>query len=167
MALVGRTGGQPGGEALGVQRFLGNGGKGTVTLTNPGNLSRLSVVLVNADTKHGAFSRARGDYVFRRDNQIFYAHASTDFTAPQVKGGTAARKKVTVTFTEPVLGVSGKSLKIAGVSARVKFTQGARKATIIPRRPFKSGHRYRVKLSSAITDLTVNRLRAVTLTFKG
>jgi hypothetical protein len=167
VALVGLTGGSPGGTAVQVERFLGKGGGSVVTLANPGGLTRLSAVLINADTKHGRFSNALGDYPFRRDKQLFYAHASTDFTAPTVKGGTIASRRVTVTFSEPVLGVSGRSLKIAGVSGKVKFKQAGRKATILPRRPLKPGRRYRVKLTSAITDLTLNRLHAVTLTSKG
>jgi hypothetical protein len=167
VALIGRTGGQTGGTLVGVERYLGNGGKGIVTLSNPGNLTRLSAVLINADTKHGGFSQALGDYRYKRDNQGFYAHASTDFTAPRVKAGTASARKVTIKFSEPVLGVSARSLKIAGVSAKVKFKQGSSKATILPRRPLKAGHRYRVVLTSAITDLTLNKLRPVTLSFKG
>jgi hypothetical protein len=164
-ALVGRTGGSPGGTAVGVERFLGKGGRTTVTLTNPGGLSRLSAVLINADTKHRGFSGTLGDYPFKRNNQRFYAHVSTDFTAPTVKSGTVAPGRVTLTFSEPVLGVSGRSLKIAGVSGTVKFTPGSRKATITLHRPLRSGRRYHVKLSSAITDLTLNKLHPVTLTF--
>jgi hypothetical protein len=167
LALVGRTGGQPGGTLLTAQRFLGNGGRGVVTLQNPGDLTRLSAVVVNADTKHGHFSQTLGDYPFRRDHQRFYAHVSTDFTAPHVKGGTAGPHQVTVNFSEPVLGVSAHSLRIAGVSAKVKFKPGTRKATIVPRHAFKSGRRYHVVLTSAITDLTLNRLHPVELTFKG
>ncbi|MEA2470942.1 MAG: hypothetical protein QOE38_1941, partial [Thermoleophilaceae bacterium] len=156
VALVGLTGGSPGGTLVEVEHFLGKGGNGTVTLENPGNLTRLSAVLVNADTKHGAFSQVLGDYPYRRNNQVIYTHASTDFTAPRVKGGTTAPRKVTLTFSEPVLGVSGHSLKIAGVSGKVKFTPGSRTATFVPRQALKAGRRYRVKLSSAITDLTLN-----------
>jgi hypothetical protein len=167
LALVGRSGGQPGGTLLTVQRYLGNGGRAVVTLPNPGDLTRLSAVLVNADTKHGGFSQSLGDYRFKRNNQSFYAHASTDFKAPQVKDGTATAHKVTVNFSERVLGVSTRSLKIAGVSAKVKFKQGTRKATIVPRRALKAGRRYRVVATSAITDLTLNKLHTVELTFKG
>jgi hypothetical protein len=166
LALVGRTGGQPGGTLLGVQRFLGNGGKGVVTLANPGDLSRLSAVVVNADTKHGSFSQTLGDWRFKRDNQSFYAHVSTDFTAPRVKDGTTGVRKVTINFSERVLGVSARSLRIAGVSAKVKFTPGARKATIVPRHALRSGRSYHVVLTSAITDLTLNKLHAVALSFK-
>ena len=167
VALVGRSGGATGGTAVGIGRFLGNGGKGVVTLANPGNLTRLDAVLVNADTKHGGFSQTLGDYRFKRNGQRFYAHASTDFKAPQVKGGSATAQRVTVNFSEPVLGVTARSLKISGVSAKVKFKQGSRTATIVPRHALKSGRNYRVVVTSAITDLTLNKLHAAELTLRG
>jgi hypothetical protein len=37
----------------------------------------------------------------------------------------------------------------------------------VPRHALKSGRRYHVVLTSAITDLTLNRLHAVSLSFKG
>jgi hypothetical protein len=123
-------------------------------------------VVVNADTKHGSFSQTLGDWRFKRDNQSFYAHVSTDFTAPRVKDGTTGVRKVTINFSERVLGVSARSLRIAGVSAKVKFTPGARKATIVPRHALRSGRSYHVVLTSAITDLTLNKLHAVALSFK-
>jgi hypothetical protein len=165
VALVGLTGGSPGGTLVRTERIMPNGGKATITFDNPGNLSRLSAVLVNADVKNGGRDDL-GDYSFKRDNQLYYAHASTDFKAPTVKGGTATRHKLAVTFSEKVLGVTSKSLKISGVSAKLKFTPGSKKATLTPRAAFKSGRRYTVKFTSAITDLTFNKLKAITLTFK-
>jgi hypothetical protein len=167
LALVGRSGGSPGGTAVGIERFLGKGGRSVVTLANPGDLSRLNAVLVNADTKHSSFSQALGDYPFKRNNQVFYAHVSTDFSAPKVKGGTASARSVTLNFSEPVLGVSAHSLKITGVRAKVKFKPGSRKATIVPRHALRSGHKYRVVLTSAISDLTLNKLHPVALSFNG
>src|SRR3954452_7838868 len=79
VALVGRSGGGTGGTLVGAERYLGKGGNGVVTLANPGNLTRLSAVLVNASTKHGGFSEALRDYRWKGDNRAFYAHASTDF----------------------------------------------------------------------------------------
>ena len=77
-----------------------------------------------------------------------------------------ATRRVEINFTEPVLGVSSRSMKIAGVRGKLKFKQASRKATILPRRPLKAGRRYRIVLSSAITDLTLNKLRPIALTFK-
>ena len=129
LALVGLSDG----SLVEAEQKLPSGGHGVVTFANPGNLSRLTAVLVNSDVKHGSFSRTLQDYPFRRDKQRFYAHASTDFTAPRITGRAASAKKVTVTFSEPVLGVSSRSLKLAGASARRKFKAGTRTATLVPR----------------------------------
>jgi hypothetical protein len=167
LALVGRTGGVPGGTQVTALKRLPRGGPGTVTFDNPGNLSRLSAVLVNSDVKHGAFDSDLGDWLFTRDHQRFYAHASTDFTPPRarVRGG----QRVTATFSEPVLGVSRSSFRLLGpggraVRARLKFRSGTRKATLTPVAVLRRG-RYHVRLTSAITDLTLNRLPARTWGF--
>jgi hypothetical protein len=159
LALVGRTGGSPGGTLIEVEKRLPNGGKGQVTFTNPGNLTRLTAVLINSDVKHGSYSQALQDYRFKRDNQVFYAHTSTDFTPPHVTGHSATAKKVTVTFSEPVLGVSRNSFKIRGASGRLRFLTGDRKATLVPSHPLRRG-RHHATLSSVIADMTLNRLPA-------
>jgi hypothetical protein len=159
LALVGRTGGLPGGTLVEAVKRLPNGGYGQVTLTNPGNLTRLTAVLINSDVKHGAYSQALQDYPFKRDAQNFYAHTSTDFTPPHVSTHSASAKKVTVKFSEPVLGVSKSSFKITGASGRVNFQTGDRKATLVPSHALRRG-RHHVTLSSAIADLTLNRLPA-------
>jgi hypothetical protein len=69
-----------------------------------------------------------------------------------------------VRFSERVLGVTKTSFAIVAgngraVSARLTFTDGASKATLVPTRPLTSGARYRVKLTAAITDLALNALR--------
>jgi hypothetical protein len=160
LALVGRAGG----NLAETVRTLPSGGRGVVTFTNPGNLERLTAVLVNSDVHHGGFSNTLGDWTFRKDNQSFYGHASTDFTPPRVTGHSASARKVTVAFSEPVLGVSTSSLKIAGAGAALKFTSGSRKATLVPRHAFSRG-RHTIRLSSAITDLTFNPLGAVAVSF--
>jgi hypothetical protein len=160
LALVGLAGG----SVVQAERSLPKGGHGVVTLANPGNLSRLTAVLVNSDVKHGGFSSVPGDWAFKRDNQRFYAHPSTDFTAPRVASRAATRKKVTVTFSEPMLGVARGSFKLAGVSTRLKFKLGARTATLVPRHALRPG-RYSALLTSAITDLTFNPLRAAKWSF--
>jgi hypothetical protein len=160
LALVGLSDG----SLVQAEHTLPGGGHGVVTLANPGNLSRLTAVLVNSDVKHGGFSRVLGDFAFKKDNQHFYAHASTDFTAPSIKARAGSAKRVTVTFSEPVLGVSSRSFKLSGVRTRLTFTAGARKATLVPRHALRPG-RYTVRLTSAITDLTFNRLGAAPWSF--
>jgi hypothetical protein len=116
-------------------------------------------VLINSDVKHGAYSGVLQDYRWRRDNQVFYAHTSTDFASPHVTGHSASAKRVTVTFSEPVLGVSKGSFKIRGASGRLVFQTGDRKATLVPSHPLRRGSHH-VALSSAIADMTLNRLPA-------
>lgn len=160
LALIGRSGD----GLVKAERVLARGGHGVVTLANPGDLSRLTAVLVNSDVTHGSFSAALQDYRFRRDGQHFYAHASTDFTAPRLKRRTGSARKVTVRFSERVLGVTRRSLRVSGASGRVKFKPGSRTATFVSRRALSRG-RHRLRLSRAITDLTLNRLHAVTVGF--
>jgi hypothetical protein len=160
LALVGRTGT----GLVQTEQMLPGGGHGVVTFENPGGLSRLTAVLVNSDVQHGPFSSDLQDYPFKRNKQQFYAHVSTDFTRPRITGGTFGTKKVTVRFSEPILGASKSSLKLAGISATVKFTPGSRSATLVAKRPFARGT-HRVRVTAAITDLTLNRLHATTLSF--
>lgn len=122
-------------------------------------------MLVNSDVTHGAFSRTLQDYPFRRDKQHFYAYASTDFTAPRLTSRAARSTKVIVRFSEPVLGVTRRSLSLVGTSARVKFKTGSRTATLVPSRALSPG-RHRLRLTSAITDLTLNRLHPVSVSFR-
>jgi hypothetical protein len=177
LALVGRAGGSPGGTLVQALRSLPHGGNAVLTFSNPGNLSRLTAVLVNSDVQHRAFSNTLQDFPFKRDGQTFYSHASTDFAAPHVTGESprpGARapsgQKVTVKFSEQVLGVSKRSFQLLGpggraVSGRLKFRSGDRKATLVPRRSLAPG-RYSVRLTSAITDLTLNRLGPPAWRFK-
>jgi hypothetical protein len=158
LALVGRT---SSGRVV-VLKKLAGGGHGVVTLTNPGDLTRLTAVLVNSDVKHGSFSGTLQDYRFKRDKQRFYVHPSTDFTAPRLSRRVASPNRVTVKFSEPVLGVSGRSLKLVGARAHVKFKAGSRSAMLVPARALSRG-RHRLRLSAAITDLTLNRLHPVSV----
>jgi hypothetical protein len=170
LALVGRTGGSPGGTTTQVLRELPNGGAATVVLPASEGFDRLTAVLVNSDIKVTGYSDALADWVFPKDGQRFYTHVSTDFTAPRVRSRVPAprrhvskRQRVTVGFDEPVLGVTGKTFQLLSrgraVPAAIKFTVGARKATLVPRRGLRSGKRYSVRLTNAITDLSLNRLK--------
>jgi hypothetical protein len=72
---------------------------------------------------------------------------------------------VTVTFSEPVLGVSRRSLEIVGVHARVEFKPGSRTATLVPSRAVSPG-RHRLRVTGAITDLTLNRLHPLSVSYR-
>jgi hypothetical protein len=178
LALVGRTGGPQGGQMTVTLRDLPKGGSGTVTLQDPSRFSRITAVLVNADAKIKGSSRLTGDFIFARDKQPFYARVSSDLTAPRVSlrrstprpraTGVSPRSRVKVVFTEPVLGVTAKSLQLVAsngrvVKARVKFaTRGSRVATLTPSRALGRGRGYRVRVTPAVTDTTLNPLSRTT-----
>jgi hypothetical protein len=178
LALVGREGGSTGGTLTVTVRDLPKGGAGSVTLTDPSRFSRLTAVLVNADSKvRSNASELTGDFIFKRDNQSFYARVSTDFTGPRVSRSSprALAKRVSrnanvkITFSEPVLGVDRKSFRLLSpsggtVGAVVRFKPGSRVATLVPDAALGRGRRYRVLVSRAVTDTAVNPL-AKTTTF--
>jgi hypothetical protein len=151
------------------------GGSGNVVVDNPGRFARLTAVLVNSDSRVVGSSQITGDWVYGRDSQLYYARMSTDFSGPRVtkrSPGSGARRvrrqpTVKVTFNERVFGVSTKSLRLLGpggrgVGARVKFTRGARTATLTPRRKLGSRARYTVRVTPAVTDTALNPLRSTT-----
>ena len=167
VALVGRAGNQ---QVVELSE-LPNGGNGNVVIEDPSRFSRLTAVLVNSDSRVSGSSQITGDWTYGRDGQRFYARASTDFSPPRlikrspragargVKRGT----KVTVGFSERVLGVSTKSLRLIGpggrrVAARVRFSAGSRSATLIPKRKLSARKRYRVEVTTAVSDRALNPL---------
>ena len=84
--LVGREGGLPGGTATVALKRLPSGGSGTVTIDNPSRFSRLTAVLINADSKISGASSITGDWIYSRDSQQYFARVTTDFTAPRIVG---------------------------------------------------------------------------------
>ena len=170
LALVGRVGG----SVVVTVRELRRGGGGTVTVARPSRFSRLTAVLVNSDTqiKPDAATEA-GDFIYLRDRQPFYARVSTDVVRPRARlvasSARGRRPRLRVAFSEPVRGVNGRSLELIGpngraVAARVGFRDGSRVATLTPRDSLVAGLRYRVRVTPAVTDTTVNPL-ARTLSF--
>jgi hypothetical protein len=180
LALVGREGGVPGGTLSEVVQRLPQGGNGTVTINNPSRFERLTAVLVNADSKISGASQLTGDWIYSRDNQTYYARVSTDFTAPRVvrvspKAGAkrvSRRTRIKVTFSEPVRGVTTRSLQLIAsngrvVAASVSFSNGSKVATVKPRHTLSRNRSYRVRATSAITDTAVNPLaRTKTSSFR-
>jgi hypothetical protein len=179
LAVVGRVGGVPGGEATVALKRLPNGGAGTVTVDNPSRFSRLTAVLVNSDAEPIGSSPVTRDWKYARDKQRYYARMSTDFTAPRVlrvspkpaASGVSRRTRIKVQFSEAVIGVDKKSLRLIAsngrtVKARVSFKSGARTATLTPSSALGGARRYRVRVSRAVTDTAVNPLaRAETWAF--
>jgi hypothetical protein len=170
IALVGRAGGVPGGTMTPVVTRLPNGGNGSVTI-DPSRFARLTAVLINADSKLNGASALTGDWNYARDNEPYFARVSTDFTAPRVvrvspRAGSrrVSRKiRVKVTFSEPMRGVTTKSLQLIAsngrvVGASVVFSNGSKVATIKPKRTLSRNRGYKVRVTSAITDTAVNPL---------
>jgi hypothetical protein len=80
-------------------------------------------------------------------------------------------RNVTVTFSEPVTGVSGTTVQLfrAGtattVAASVSYNPGTRVATLDPIGNLVADSRYTVSLTGGITDVAGNRLGAASWTF--
>jgi hypothetical protein len=169
---VGRTGGVPGGETVLKMKALPHGGSGTVTLENPGKFSRITMVLINADYQVSGGSSLTGEWNYKRDAQPFYARVSTDLRAPHVvKVSPRSRAKrvvrhphVKVTFSEPVRGLSSKTVQLVGpggrvVPASVRTSSGGRVAVLTPHGSLGRARSYRVRvLKGVLTDTTVNAL---------
>jgi hypothetical protein len=71
VALVGRIGSERQGRAVRVLNFKRHGGRLTVRLSDPGRFSRITAVLVNADTSAGGFSARRLDWLYLTDGMPF------------------------------------------------------------------------------------------------
>jgi hypothetical protein len=70
-ALICREGPMESGTVRIKMRFAKHGGVRGVTLRNPGNCSRITAALINADPKQGGF--AFGDWLYSHDHQRFAA----------------------------------------------------------------------------------------------
>ena len=75
VALVGRIGSERHGRVLSALSFERNGGPMTVRLARPGRFSRLTAVLVNADTSASGFSARRLDWAYLTDSAPFRVSA--------------------------------------------------------------------------------------------
>jgi len=178
IGLVGRAGPSSGGAETVQMAELVHGGRGAVTLTNPGAFARLTAVVVNADSSEQGYSLRAVDWLFSKNNEPYGARVTTDFTAPRLRirsprpgtrnVGTSPR--IAITFTKPVFGVSARSVRLIGpgnhgVQLRVRFNAGSRTATLVPAHGLHRGVRYRIKLLATITDTDLNPLAAVSWTF--
>jgi hypothetical protein len=164
LALVGRTGGSPGGTATQALRQLPKGGIGTAVLP-AGQFERITAAIINSDFQQRGVPQTADDWRFKKDRQPFYVDVSTDFTAPRLRSVKAKGKKVTVTFSERIRGVTRSSLRLLSgghvVHSKLTFHDRTRTATLAPSGGFKPGRRYTLQLTNAITDLALNRLRSV------
>jgi hypothetical protein len=165
IALVGRTGDETGAGTTVVRiKRLPHGGSGRVSLSNATTYSRVTGVLINADTAVSGYSQDLGDWVWLGDDEPI-ALAINDFTKPRPvrfapRPGAhrvSPRARVTITFSEGVTGISTSSVRLiapGGRSVHGRLSQN-KLGTIVrirPSRPLTPGARYTVKLSSDVTD---------------
>jgi hypothetical protein len=171
VALVTRTGPQVGGQANVQLAKLPRGGRGTVTLDNPSQYSRITAVIINADISKRGYSSDLGDWVFKKDGQGI-SLALNDSTAPVIasrspgnkKKGVSTGSKVSVKFSEVVLGANSKTVKLTGPHGRtVKIriadsaASGITKLKLSPTRRLAAHTKYTVRIGSLV-DAAGNKL---------
>lgn len=71
LILVGRTGGERGGQVVSRLRYSRRGGEMTVRLDRPGRFRRITAVVVNADMRAEGFSAGRFDWNYLTDTAPF------------------------------------------------------------------------------------------------
>ncbi|MFL5781188.1 MAG: Ig-like domain-containing protein [Thermoleophilaceae bacterium] len=165
-ALVGRTGPQTSGAVEVHLKRLPNGGRARVTVDKPTRFSRLTAVLINAAVGQDGFKPELGDWDFSRsDAQPVSALITKDFAPPRVldrdpKPDTREVSRLTdvsMQFSEPVRGVSTRTLKLIGpdghkVNARVRYDGHRRRARLEPKERLRRHTGYEVKLTGGIVD---------------
>jgi hypothetical protein len=165
-ALVGRTGPATSGALEVHLQRLPAGGRARVTVERPGRFARLTAVLINADVEQDGYHPELGDWDFRRaDNQAVSALVTTDFAPPRVlhrsprpdTRDVPRRTLVSLNFSEPVRGVSTRTLKLLSpdghkVNARVRYDARARSARLEPKVRLRRHTGYVVKLTGGIVD---------------
>jgi Bacterial Ig-like domain len=172
LALVGRTGAAATGSVQVAITRLPKGGAGSVTLANPGRFSRITAVLVNADTRPRGYSGTTGDWIFARDRQAVSARISNRFEALRLRkaspapGARVSRKAhVVLRFSAAVSRASVKAVRLRDshgkqVSIRVVRSDGGARLTVVPRHQLAAGARYSVELGSRMVDVDGNALAA-------
>jgi Bacterial Ig-like domain len=172
LALVGRAGPATTGAVQVALTKLRHGGSGSVTLANPRRFSRITAVLVNADSDPAGYSRTTGAWVYRHDHQAVSARVSNRFAPLRLRGATPAagarvspRTRVVFHFSAPVSRGSLRSIRLRDsygkrVHVRVKRSRDGKRITLVPRHRLDRGRRYELELGSSIEDRDANRLAA-------
>jgi Big-like domain-containing protein len=173
VALVGRVGSATSGQVQVALTRLPNGGAGTATLTDPSRFSRITAVVVNADTREAGYSESAVDWKFTRDGQLFHAHVSNRFAALRLRGSdpragatkVSRTARIVLRFSATLRATSLDRIRLVGphgTSVPVRVTRGhrGRRVTLIPDRPLGRSTQYRVKLGRRIFDVDGNALRA-------
>jgi hypothetical protein len=172
IALAGRQGPEESGPVQVALTRLRHGGTGSVTLPDPGRFSRITAVLVNADTRPHGYSGTTGDWNFARDGQAVQVHVSNHFEplrlakrspGPGAHVGRTAR--VVLRFSAAVSSARLDSIRLRDshgkrVSIRVVRDDGGTRLTLVPRKPLRAGARYSVELGGRLADVDLNALAA-------
>jgi hypothetical protein len=141
-----------------------------VTLDSPSQYSRITAVIINSDFSKAGYSSDLGDWVFKRDKQNI-SLALNDQTPPRIasrspgtnKKGVSTGSKVSIKFSEVVLGANTKTVKLTTrgrtVKARIAIGEsgGNTLVKIKPSKRLRAGTKYTVKVGS-LTDASGNRL---------
>jgi hypothetical protein len=172
LALVGRIGPAATGTVKVALTRLPNGGSGAVTLANPRRFSRVTAVLVNADSEPDGFSQTTGAWAYGNDHQAVNARVSNRFAPLRLRRATPAagarvspRARVVLRFSAALSGHSVHSIRLRDshgkrVHVRVKRSRHGRRVTLVPRHPLDRGRRYELELGSSIVDRDANVLAA-------
>jgi hypothetical protein len=160
-ALVGRVGDEASGSVvLGVQP-LPQGGRATIGLDNPGNLTRLTAVLVNADASQSGFDQQVGDWAWNGDGACATATIAPDDTPPTVRLASRARglplgANVVLRVSEAMRCVGPDTVRLvdpAGtvVPAQVSYNSLTGRVSLNPVGRLRDSVRYRV-LTTGVVD---------------
>jgi hypothetical protein len=172
LALVGRVGPETTGTVQVALTRLPHGGSGSVTLANPGRFSRVTAVLVNADSDPDGFSQTTGAWAYSNDRQAVSARVSNRFAPLKLRRATPAagarvspRARVVLRFSAAPSRQSLRSIRLRDshgrrVHVRIKRSRHGRRVTLVPRHTLDSGERYELELGSPIVDRDANALAA-------
>ncbi|HKP91339.1 MAG TPA: Ig-like domain-containing protein [Thermoleophilaceae bacterium] len=172
LALVGRVGPEATGRVEVALKRLPRGGGGSVVLARPGRFSRVTAVIVNADSDPNGFSQTTGAWAYANDRQAVRARVSNRFAplkltaATPAAGARVSRKaRVVLNFSAALDRGSLRSIRLRDsrgkrVRVRVKRSHDGRRVTLVPREPLDPGERYELELGSSIVDRDMNPLAA-------
>ena len=160
VALVGRVGDEASGSVIMGVEPLPQGGRAILTLDNPGTLTRITAVLVNADASQSGFDQQVGDWAWNADGACATATIAPEATPPAVRLASRARglplgATIVAQFSEPVRCVGPDSVQLvdpsgARVPANVTYNSVTRRVSVDPVGLLRDSVRYRLKMSGVV-----------------
>ena len=165
IALVGRTGDEVAAPRPRSSSSCRSGGPGG-SRSNPASYSRMTAVLINADTSpQRLLADARRLAVAGRRHERsrwrctdFTTAASDEALAQAKRHGVSPGTAIRLTFDEGLGGISSRSVRLLApgghtVGAALTQSQNGRIVVIRPSRPLSPARRYTVKLTGDVTDV--------------